>query len=167
MKNTGVIRKIDELGRIVIPKEIRKNLNIKNGEDIQIYIDEESIILKKHQKMLSFKENSQKYINIFSKLNKGTFVITDKERVIASSNNNFIDKNIDNKVCELIIERKNESGKSIKIGDETYDKYYYVLPIIVDADAIGSIIVISDKEINEEQILLSKVINILLQSLIY
>ena len=49
MKNTGVIRKIDELGRIVIPKEIRKNLNIRNGEDVQIFVEEDKIVLKKYR----------------------------------------------------------------------------------------------------------------------
>ena len=43
--NTGIVRKIDELGRIVIPKEIRKNLNIRNGEDVQIFIQDNSIVL--------------------------------------------------------------------------------------------------------------------------
>ena len=48
MKATGVIRRIDDLGRVVIPKEIRKNLRIKNGDNLEIYINEEdNIILKK------------------------------------------------------------------------------------------------------------------------
>ena len=47
MKTTGVIRRIDELGRIVIPKEIRKSLRIKNGESLEVYLDGDSIILKK------------------------------------------------------------------------------------------------------------------------
>jgi len=68
MKNTGVIRKIDELGRIVIPKEIRKNLNIRNGEDVQIYVEDEKIVLKKYQKVLTVQENVQKYLLMFSKL---------------------------------------------------------------------------------------------------
>ena len=48
MKTTGIIRRIDELGRIVIPKEIRKNLRIKNGESLEIYLENDSIILKKY-----------------------------------------------------------------------------------------------------------------------
>ena len=58
MKNTGVVRKIDELGRIVIPKEIRKTLNIGTGEDLQIFVENDSIVLKKYIKMLSLKEKS-------------------------------------------------------------------------------------------------------------
>ena len=47
MSTTGIIRRIDELGRIVIPKEIRKNLRIKNGDNLEILVDGENITLKK------------------------------------------------------------------------------------------------------------------------
>ncbi len=48
MKSTGIVRKIDELGRVVLPIELRRNLNIKEKDEIEIYVDEEKIILKKH-----------------------------------------------------------------------------------------------------------------------
>ena len=48
MKSTGVIRRIDDLGRIVIPKEIRKNLRMKEGDNLEIYINSEDLILKKY-----------------------------------------------------------------------------------------------------------------------
>ena len=48
MKPTGVTRRIDELGRIVIPKEIRRNLGIRNGENLEIFIEGDSILLRKH-----------------------------------------------------------------------------------------------------------------------
>ena len=48
MKTTGIIRRIDDLGRIVIPKELRKTLRIKNGESLEIFVDGEDIILKKY-----------------------------------------------------------------------------------------------------------------------
>ena len=47
MKSTGIVRRIDELGRIVIPKEIRNNLRLRSGENIEIYTDNDSIIMKK------------------------------------------------------------------------------------------------------------------------
>jgi transcriptional pleiotropic regulator of transition state genes len=49
MKDTGIVRKVDDLGRIVIPKELRKNLNIEIGTPLEIYSDNETIVLKKHQ----------------------------------------------------------------------------------------------------------------------
>ena len=48
MKTTGVVRRIDDLGRIVIPKEIRKTLRIKDGESVEIFLDSDNIVLKKY-----------------------------------------------------------------------------------------------------------------------
>ena len=61
MKTTGVIRRIDELGRIVIPKEIRKNLRIKNGESVEIFVEGDSIILKKFSQIESLENVSVNY----------------------------------------------------------------------------------------------------------
>ena len=49
MKETGIIRKIDELGRIVLPKEIRRSLGIKDGEDLEIFVDNQGIYLQNIQ----------------------------------------------------------------------------------------------------------------------
>ena len=48
MKTTGIIRRIDDLGRIVIPKELRRNLRIKNGDTLEVFVDADSVILKKY-----------------------------------------------------------------------------------------------------------------------
>lgn len=58
--DTGVVRKIDELGRIVIPKEIRKNLNIRNGEDVSIFVKDNMIVLKKVWKSFNYKRDISK-----------------------------------------------------------------------------------------------------------
>ncbi|HFK1476680.1 AbrB/MazE/SpoVT family DNA-binding domain-containing protein [Bacillus tropicus] len=49
MKNTGIVRKIDELGRIVIPKEMRNTLGLPTGSPIEFHVNGESIVLKKHE----------------------------------------------------------------------------------------------------------------------
>ena len=64
MKSTGMIRKIDELGRIVIPKEIRNNLKIKDNEAVEIYVEEDKMILQKYNQMLSYEDKCNKLINI-------------------------------------------------------------------------------------------------------
>ena len=58
MKSTGIIRKLDELGRVVIPKEIRKKLNIDQRDSIEIYIEGNSIILKKYESSCIFCGNT-------------------------------------------------------------------------------------------------------------
>ena len=58
MKSTGMVRKIDELGRIVLPVEIRKNLSIENRDSIEIFVDEDRVILKKYQPACIFCGNA-------------------------------------------------------------------------------------------------------------
>lgn len=160
--NTGIVRKIDELGRIVIPKEIRKSLNIRNGEDVQIFIRDEEIVLKKYKKLLTVKDSAIKYLYSFRKITDSTVFITDKDKIIASTLENLLGEKIDDKILNLIEERKSEDGYSLKMGNNIINKYYYALPIIIDADAIGSIIIVNNLQINEKDKLLSNVLHILL-----
>lgn len=134
--DTGVVRKIDELGRIVIPKEIRKNLNIRNGEDVSIFVKDNMIVLKKYERALTIKEISQKYINAFKKINDDVILISDKNSIISSSNLEYIDKKIDNKIFNLINERKSEEGTVLNLGGEVINSAYIVSPIIVDTDVL-------------------------------
>ena len=59
MKSTGIVRKIDDLGRIVLPIELRRTLNIAERDSIEIYVDEDQIILKKYQPTCVFCGNSE------------------------------------------------------------------------------------------------------------
>ena len=59
LKETGIIRKVDELGRIVLPKEIRKTLGIKDGEDLEIYIKDKAIYLQKYSRLWALKDISE------------------------------------------------------------------------------------------------------------
>ena len=65
LKSTGVLWRVDELGRIVIPKEIRKNLKIKNGESLEIFIDSDSVVLKKFSYMSDLNDIAQKFSDSF------------------------------------------------------------------------------------------------------
>jgi len=58
MKSTGIVRKIDELGRIVLPIEIRNTMDIKNRDSIEIFVDEDKIILKKYEPSCIFCNNA-------------------------------------------------------------------------------------------------------------
>ncbi len=167
MKNTGVIRKIDNLGRIVVPKEIRKNLNIHNGDDVQIFIEEDKIVLKKYQKMFSIKESVQMYLDVVSKFVKGDIYVTDKEKVIASSNKKYLNDVIDSKVISLINDRRQDIGHTLTIGNNKLDLFYSVSPIIVDADAIGSIILMNSSDIQELDKVVISILNSILNSMLY
>lgn len=167
MKNTGVVRKIDDLGRIVIPKEIRKSLNIKNGEDLQIFVDNDNIVLKKFVKILSIKEYTEILINELKKFTDSIICITDKEKIIVSSDRNYIGILNNKKILESIEERKILQDYQLFFEDKVIDKYFLILPVIVDADAIGTIVLINNNKIDDKDKILSNILRSLLTLKMY
>ena len=150
MKTTGIIRRIDDLGRIVIPKELRKTLRIKNGDSLEIFVDNDDIILKKYSPMESIEEAASRYVNSFNQVIKHSVIVTDKDRVIAVSGSlkkRYLGKEI-TEFTERAIERRDsfvERQKktfSFVEGVEDYG-YYSFSSIISDGDAIGGVIIIS------------------------
>ena len=150
MKTTGIIRRIDDLGRIVIPKELRKTLRIKNGDSLEIFVDNEDIVLKKYSPMESIEEAAGKYVDSFNKVIKHSVIVTDKDKVIAASGllkKRYLGKKI-SEFTERSIERRDsfvERQKRIfSFVDEVEDLGYYSFSsIISDGDTIGSVIIIS------------------------
>ena len=147
MKTTGVIRRIDELGRIVIPKEIRKSLRIKNGESLEVYLDGDSIILKKFSQIESLESISVDYVEAFNQIIKHNIIVTDRDKVVAVSGplkKKYLGKNI-NEFTERSIERRDsfseKQKKEFKIIEDV--GYYTFASIVNNGDAIGSVILIS------------------------
>ena len=83
MKSTGVVRRIDELGRIVIPKEIRRNLGIRDGENIEIFTENDSIILKKFYRMRASSDLASNLCELVYNSFNYKMIITDREKIIA------------------------------------------------------------------------------------
>lgn len=65
MKSTGIVRKIDELGRLVLPKELRNYLNINPGDNLEIFVDSNKNIMEKFHKLENFEESIDKIISFF------------------------------------------------------------------------------------------------------
>ena len=85
MKSTGITRRIDDLGRIVIPKEIRKNLKIKENEVLEIFINNDEIILKKFSPFNDLEKVLSDYIKVINDMTGNDVIITDRDKVILSS----------------------------------------------------------------------------------
>ncbi len=153
MKSTGVTRKIDELGRIVIPKEIRKNLGIRDGESLEIFTENDSIILKKHFIMEKYEQLSKKLCESIYNIYKINVIITDREKVVASSFlTDILKKKINEKMKFYIDNREMYiSGDLIDINFDDFSIKGYVgfVPIIVESDSLGLVILVDDaKEID-------------------
>ena len=67
MKSTGIVRKVDELGRVVLPIELRRNLNIEEKDALEIYVDGNSVILKKYEPDCIFCGNARDIVNFKGK----------------------------------------------------------------------------------------------------
>ncbi len=164
MKTTGVTRKIDELGRIVIPKEIRRNLSIRDGENLEIFIDNDAICLKKHFQIHSFLEIGNKLINLLSSLIDAEIYITDREKVICSSiKSNIINKNINGKLINLIDERESffsVEAETINFENEKINGYFSIVPIISSIDSLG-LVIFNSKRYEDYKLLIKLIAKIL------
>ena len=162
MKTTGVIRRIDELGRIVIPKEIRRNLGIRDGENIEIFIDDNSIILKKHSRLANTYDIINKIGVLTQDIMNYNIIITDREKVILSYGSvveNLKDKVISQRLIDLIDLRETLSDNqeiTIEFEDNKLLGYFSIFPIISSTDSLGLIIIYSKNKLSNDEIKYSK-----------
>lgn len=153
--NTKITRRIDDLGRIVIPKEIRDNLNINEGENLEISVNNDAILLSKYSKIKNVEEYLIKACTIISNIFEVYIILTDREKVILEipNKNNITCQNISPKMFAYY-QNKEEYNKSLTITDtySIYENYKYK-PIIKNSDYIGNIIIIGNNlELNEKLI---------------
>ena len=162
MKATGVVRRIDDLGRVVIPKEIRKVHRIKEGDPLEIFTDKEGkIILKKYSPIGELTEFASTYAETIAKTTGHIAFITDKDTVIAvsgGSKKDFLEKTLSRELEEVIENKevfKSKENNEIAIpitqneGRERIYNGQVIYPIISDGDALGSVILLS-KEPNKK-----------------
>ena len=141
----GIVRRIDNLGRIVIPKEIRDTLRIKNGDSLEINIEGEIVTLKKYSELNNLVEIETIIANLLRETLKKDVLITNKDKYIIGTKHEYIDKKITNELLEILENRQ-------MIIQKSKDQNTLINPIIIKGDVIGSIIIISKEEITENQI---------------
>jgi len=172
MKATGVVRRIDDLGRIVIPKEIRRNLRIREGDSLEIYTDSnDAIILKKYSHIENVNNCITQYLDAVYSINKKDVIVTDNERIIAvagSFRKDIVGKRIDMRLDDKI-QRRNlqvfERGDSLDITENLVLNSPAVLkPVTVQGDLIGSVVIINDSGITELEITIVEMISLFISN---
>ncbi len=160
MKATGVVRRIDDLGRVVIPKEIRKTLRIKEGDPLEIFTDKEGeVILKKYSPIGELSEFASGYAETLAKTTGHIACITDKDTIIAvsgGSKKEYLEQNISEELEKIMEDKQNYTSKENNnlaipiIQNDNKEKRFnaqVVYPIIADGDTIGTVILLSkDRE---------------------
>ncbi len=150
MKATGVVRRVDELGRIVIPKEIRKTLKIKEGEPLEIYVEKDILLLCKYSKIGANTEMAENIANALNEITDKSVIVTDTEHVIASSGKlkGLTGEKITDEAYQIILEKKsfavnvedNVAIYKLTLAGEKEFKNQIILPICTkDGKGIGLI----------------------------
>lgn len=158
MKATGIVRRIDELGRVVIPKEIRKTLKIREGDPLEIFTDRNGeVILKKYSPIAELGTFASQYAETLHKASGHITCIADRDSIIAVSGGarrDFYEKHLSQELERIIEDRttvmvKPTDEKNITIveGEDQLRKYssQLVVPIVAEGDPVGAVIFLSNE----------------------
>lgn len=153
MKATGIVRRIDDLGRVVIPKEIRRTLRIREGDPLEIFVDREGeVILKKYSPIGELGDFAQEYADSLYESTGHTAIIADRDAVVAVSG--APKKQWMDKAVSPLVERVMEGRKSVNlprqgdqkpVGEEDEETRWdfgsmVIAPIIAEGDPIGAVV---------------------------
>ena len=157
MKATGVVRRIDELGRVVIPKEIRRTLRIKEGDPLEIFTDRDELMLKKYSPIATLERFSKATARSLNDLSGKLAVICDTDGVLhacGDGRKDFDGKGLSEDMDKILKERRSyianvaEGGDIIPITnyDESDVTAQVIVPIVSGGDCLGAVAVLSRED---------------------
>ena len=157
MKATGIVRRIDELGRVVIPKEIRRTLRIKEGDPLEIFTDRDELMLKKYSPIATLERFSGATARSLHDLSGKLAVITDTDEVLfafGEGKRELDGKHLSEEMDKILRDRRSytanavEGGKilpPVRASSEEYTAQI-IVPIVSGGDCLGSIVLLSKDE---------------------
>ncbi len=153
MKATGIVRRIDDLGRVVVPKEIRRTLRIREGEPLEIYTNRDgAIVLKKYSLVGELSDLAKGYVEAVAQVAKCTVCVADRDMIVAAAGPNkkdFIGKEIHGDLSRMIEERRTALATDADASfcnvtaDEQEIFSESIATILAEGDAIGAVILLS------------------------
>ena len=157
MKATGIVRRIDDLGRVVIPKEIRRTLRIREGDPLEIFTDRQGeIILKKYSPIGEISIYAQEYAESLATTLSCTVCITDHDQIVAAAGfgkKDLQDKHIGKEIEKVIAQREQVVSylgekQFVAIIEELAETFssQVISPILCAGDILGSVILLDRNE---------------------
>lgn len=159
MKATGIVRRIDDLGRVVIPKEIRRTLRIREGDPLEIFTDRDGgVILKKYSPIEELTNFSKEYCESLQQVIGNIVLIADKDAFVSVSGapkKDYIERKVSTELEEIMTGRKtvllSKANNSViplhNDDDETIYTSQVIAPIIAEGDEIGAVIILSKEDV--------------------
>lgn len=156
MKATGIVRRIDDLGRVVIPKEIRRTLRIRESDPLEIFTDREGeIILKKYSPIGEMTTFAKQYAESLSQVSGHIAMIADRDQIIAVAGGmkNAVGKAVSPELEEKANDREcvfatKKDKQFVPITRENIEEYEQeaIVPILCEGDVIGAVMLLSKNE---------------------
>lgn len=159
MRDTGIVRRIDELGRVVIPKEIRKTLRIKEGDPLEIYTDKDELFFRKYSPIASIGVYAEGVAESLSEITEKECFITDTDVVVCTAgarNKEALSKPVSADAERVMKDRKSvvysrsDGSNVIPVyeGEEVKAENRVICPIVSGGDCYGAVI-LSDNDKSE------------------
>ena len=154
MKATGIVRRIDDLGRVVIPKEIRRTMRIREGDPLEIFTDKDGeLIFKKYSPLGELGDFAAQICDSLRKSTDGVAAVCDRDAVIAvagAARRDLLNKPISSQLGELMEERalyRRSSGSALPVSSITEDYTIAVAaPVIAAGDVLGCVFFVGEKD---------------------
>ena len=155
MKATGIVRRIDDLGRVVIPKEIRRTMRIREGDPLEIYTSREGeVIFKKYSLMGGLDDFAAQFCETLSKSTGAVAAVTDRDSIIAvagGGKRELMGKRISGQLEQIMEGRKiyQQQGETRRVYvTEAEEKFWasVAAPIIAEGDVLGLVLFVSDAD---------------------
>ena len=151
MKATGIVRRIDELGRVVIPKEIRRTLRIKEGDPLEIFTDRDELMLKKYSPIATLERFSEATVKSLNDLSGKLAMICDTDEILCACGDG---KNLSEEMDKILKERRSYIANAAEGGDilpitssrEEGITAQVIVPIVAGGDCLGAVAVLSREE---------------------
>ena len=148
MKATGIVRRIDDLGRVVIPKEIRRTMRIREGDPLEIYTDRDGeVIFKKYSPIGELHAFASEYAETLQKTCSMPIFICDRDAIITvsgASKREYVDRKISRALEEIIESRsiyiRGNGKETISVTDDSSHYVSCAMPIISEGDIIGCVV---------------------------
>ena len=143
-------KRIDELGRIVIPKEIRKLYKINNFDELELTTGDNKIVIKKSIGLNLYKEKIKKFLNIINKICDFNIIVSENDIIVESTYDNLrgkLDIDLNDNIKNI--------NMTIKVNDIKISGYMYLDKIIVDSNLLGYIIFIKKDSFQDINLLTS------------
>ena len=154
MKATGIVRRIDDLGRVVIPKEIRRTLRIREGDPLEIYTEKGGeVIFKKYSPMGDLHDFAQQVCEAVTKNTGFAAAVCDRDSVIAAAGpgkKELLDRHLAQGLIRKLEERETflcrGQGLSIPLSDSGGPLLGAAVPILAEGDLLGGVLLTVDPE---------------------